>query len=215
MTFSVKAAIIAAVTISIAAGIGATAPGMAQNVVISSIAGMNDPEPQPVPTMAEALADLEQDAPATFQTAEIDDGAERASYATLAAAVAAQPIEAGDDELNCLAVGIYYESKGEPLEGQLAVAEVILNRADSGRFPRTVCGVLKQRGQFSFVRGGTLPQPPSGAKAWKTAVAVAKVAHGDMWDSKVSDALFFHARYVTPGWRKARVGSVGNHIFYR
>lgn len=162
--------------------------------------------------MAEALADLETDAPADdSHTASAD----KADYATLAAAVAAQPMGTDDDELNCLAAGIYYESKGEPLEGQLAVAEVILNRSTSGRFPRSVCGVLKQRGQFSFVRGGSIPQPPAGSKAWKTALAVAKVARADEWDSRFSNALYFHATHVSPGWRRARVGSVGNHIFYR
>lgn len=212
MTFSVRAAIIAATTLCIAAGIGATAPGVAQ--VTDNVASINDPNLTQVPTMAEALADLEADAPAdTLQSeAAIQDDAD---YASLAAAVAAQPLAIDSDELNCLAAGVYYESKGEPLEGQLAVAEVILNRTTSGRFPRTVCGVLKQRGQFSFVRGGSIPQPPAGAKAWKTALAVAKVARADAWDSRVSKALFFHASRVSPGWRKARIGSVGNHIFYR
>jgi len=210
---------IAAVTIAFAAGIGATAPGVARQAETAPSASNNGPDLQQVPTMAEALADLEADAPAaptnavvqTFADADGDD----ADYATLAAAVAAQPLAIDDEELNCLAIGVYYESKGEPLEGQLAVAEVILNRTESGRFPRSVCGVLKQRGQFSFVRGGQLPQPPESARAWKTALAVAKVARGEMWDSKVSNALYFHARYVSPGWRRARVGSVGNHIFYR
>lgn len=215
MTFSARAAIVAAVTLVFAAGIGATAPGVAREAEKSPLAQLNDPELQQVPTMAEALAVLETDATALpSETESTEDGAE-ADYATLAAAVAAQPLEIDDAELNCLAIGVYYESKGEPLEGQLAVAEVILNRAESGRFPRSVCGVLKQRGQFSFVRGGRLPQPPEGARAWKTALAVAQVARGDMWDSKVSNALFFHARHVSPGWRRARVGSVGNHIFYR
>lgn len=214
MSFSARAALIAAVTLVFAAGIGATAPGVAREAEKTPLAGINVPELQQVPTMAEALADLETETPADSSETLIEDGAD-ADYATLAAAVAAQPFEADDAELNCLAIGVYYESKGEPLEGQLAVAEVILNRAESGRFPRTVCGVLKQRGQFSFVRGGQLPQPPESARAWKTALAVARVARGDMWDSKVSNALFFHARHVSPGWRRARVGSVGNHIFYR
>lgn len=215
MSFSARAAAIAAVTLVFAAGIGATAPGVAREAEKSPLAGINDPELQQVPTMGEALADLETETPAAPAPSEtpIDDG--DAAYATLAAAVAAQPLEVDDAELNCLAIGVYYESKGEPLEGQLAVAEVILNRAQSGRFASTVCGVLKQRGQFSFVRGGQLPQPPESARAWKTALAVARVARGDIWDSKVSNALYFHARYVSPGWRRARVGSVGNHIFYR
>jgi len=218
MSFSARAAIIAAVTLAFAAGIGATAPGVARQAETAPSVSNNSPDLQQVPTMAEALADLEADAPAASTNAVVQtlaDAGDDADYATLAAAVAAQPLAIDDEELNCLAIGVYYESKGEPLEGQLAVAEVILNRTESGRFPRSVCGVLKQRGQFSFVRGGQLPQPPEGARAWKTALAVAKVAREDMWDSKVSNALYFHARHVSPGWRRARLGSVGNHIFYR
>jgi spore germination cell wall hydrolase CwlJ-like protein len=136
-------------------------------------------------------------------------------FATLSAAVAAQDAPAAlDSELNCLAVGVYYEAKSEPLAGQLAVAEVIINRTTSGRFPRTLCSVIKQRGQFSFVRGGQLPTPPANAQ-WRKALAVAQVAKKDLWDSPVGEALYFHARYVNPGWKRPRVGTVGNHIFYR
>lgn len=211
MTFSFRAAIIAATTLTVAAGIGATAPGVAGEAEKTPVQAINEAAAEQVPTMGESLAALDADDAAITQDSESDS----ASYATLAAAVAAQDAVADDAEHNCLAIGVYYESKGEPLEGQLAVAEVILNRAKSGRFPASVCGVLTQRGQFSFVRNGRLPQPPASARAWKTALAVAQVARDDAWDSRVSDALFFHARYVSPGWRRARVGSVGNHIFYR
>ncbi len=200
---------IAATTLTIAAGIGATAPGIAGEAEKTPVQAINEAAAEQVPTMGESLAALDAD------EAAIAEDSDSAAYATLAAAVAAQDAIADDAELNCLAIGVYYESKGEPLEGQLAVAEVILNRAKSGRFPASVCGVLTQRGQFSFVRGGRLPQPPASARAWKTALAVAQVARDDSWDSSVSNALFFHARYVSPGWRRARVGSVGNHIFYR
>ncbi len=214
MSFSFRAAIIAATTLTLAAGIGATAPGVAAEADKTPVQAINEAATEQVPTMAESLAALEAD-DAQAITAEMADDSDTETHATLAAAVAAQDAVAADAELNCLAIGVYYESKGEPLEGQLAVAEVILNRAKSGRFPASVCGVLTQRGQFSFVRGGRLPQPPASARAWKTALAVAQVARDDAWDSRVSNALFFHARYVSPGWRKARVGSVGNHIFYR
>lgn len=200
---------IAATTLTIAAGIGATAPGIAGEAEKTPVQAINEAAAEQVPTMGESLAALDAD------DAAIPQDSDSATYATLAAAVAAQDAIADDAELNCLAIGVYYESKGEPLEGQLAVAEVILNRAKSGRFPASVCGVLTQRGQFSFVRGGRLPQPPASTRAWKTALAVAQVARDDSWDSSVSNALFFHARYVSPGWRRARVGSVGNHIFYR
>lgn len=122
---------------------------------------------------------------------------------------------AGSRELECLATGIYFESKGEPLTGQLAVGQVIANRAQSGRFPSTYCGVLLQRGQFSFVRGGSLPSAPKSSKQWQTAVAMAKIVAQGLKDSAASNALFFHARYVSPRWRLKRVAAIGNHIFYR
>ncbi|MGN5375401.1 cell wall hydrolase [Sphingomonas hankookensis] len=106
-------------------------------------------------------------------------------------------------------------SKGEPLTGQLAVADVILNRATSGRFPTSACAVLTQRGQFSFVKGGRLPDVDTSRPAWKTAVAIARIARQDLWDSPAEGALFFHARRVSPNWGKTRVASLGNHIFYR
>ncbi|MFL6772557.1 MAG: cell wall hydrolase [Sphingomicrobium sp.] len=124
--------------------------------------------------------------------------------------------EAGSREVECLAVGIYFESKSEPLSGQLAVGQVIANRAKSGgRFPPSYCGVLFQRGQFSFVHGRSLPAVPRSSKQWQTAVAVAKIVDQDLKDSEVGNALFFHARYVSPGWRLKRVASIGNHVFYR
>ena len=121
----------------------------------------------------------------------------------------------GTREIECLAVGIYYESKGEPLMGQLAVGEVIANRAESPKFASTYCGVLLQRGQFSFIRGGKIPSPPRSSKAWKTAVAVAKIVDQDLKDSAADEALFFHAKRVSPRWKLKRVASIGNHVFYR
>ena len=124
--------------------------------------------------------------------------------------------DAGSHELECLATGIYFESKSEPLAGQLAVGKVIANRADShGRFPGTYCGVLFQRGQFSFVHGHSLPNVSHSSKQWQTAVAIAKIVDQDLKESAVGDALFFHARYVSPGWHLKRVASIGNHVFYR
>src|SRR5437762_2002308 len=122
----------------------------------------------------------------------------------------------GSRELDCLATGIYFESKSEPLAGQLAVGRVIANRAASGgRFPATYCGVLFQRGQFSFVHGHSFPSVPRSNKLWQTAVAVAKIVDQRLKESSIGNALFFHARYVSPGWRMKRVASIGNHVFYR
>ena len=124
--------------------------------------------------------------------------------------------DAGSRDLECLAVGIYFESKSEPLAGQLAVGEVIANRANSnGRFPSTYCGVLFQRGQFSFVRGRSWPAVNKSGRQWQNAVAIAKIVDQDLKDSAVGNALFFHAKHVSPRWRLKRVASVGNHVFYR
>lgn len=120
-----------------------------------------------------------------------------------------------DEEMRCLAVAVYYEAKGEPLEGQLAVAQVILNRRDSGRFANSVCGVVYQRGQFSFTWDGR-PDSPSNSAMWQTAQAIAMIAAADDWREIVPDATHFHARRVAPGWsRLQRVSAVGNHVFYR
>lgn len=167
------------------------------------------PQALPTPTYPAPVATT----PPT-ETAAVDDD-DTVAYPTLAAAVAAQPIEASDEQLRCLAGAIYFESKGEPLAGQLAVAEVILNRVAARRFGETVCDVVTQRGQFSFVRGGRIPSIPTGRASYRTAVAVAKVAMNDAWDSPAGKALFFHARRVSPGWNKTQVASIGNHVFYR
>lgn len=124
--------------------------------------------------------------------------------------------EAGNREVECLATGIYFESKGEPLAGQLAVGKVIANRTQSGgRFPSSYCGVLFQRGQFSFIHGGRMPSVSHGNKQWQTAVAVAKIVDQGLQQSIAGNALFFHARYVAPAWHLKRVASIGNHVFYR
>lgn len=120
-----------------------------------------------------------------------------------------------DAETDCLARAVYFESKGEPLAGQLSVAEVIINRSQSRRFPSTICGVVRQAGQFSFVRRGYIPQPPQASRDWRTAVAIARIATQDLADGSAPNALFFHARRVNPRWRLTRVATVGNHVFYR
>jgi hypothetical protein len=138
----------------------------------------------------------------------------KADLATLVAQMRSS--DPGSRELECLAVGIYFESKSEPLAGQLAVGEVIANRANSnGRFPSSYCGVLFQRKQFSFIRGRALPAVPRSSRQWTTAVAIAKIVDQDLKDSAADKALFFHAKRVSPGWKLKRIASIGNHIFYR
>jgi N-acetylmuramoyl-L-alanine amidase len=120
-----------------------------------------------------------------------------------------------DAQQECLAGAVYFEAKGEPLHGQLSVAEVILNRARSGRFPASACGVVKQRGQFSFIRGGRFPAIARTSLAWRRAVAIAHIAVQDLAESPAPRALFFHAKRVSPRWHLTRVAAIGNHIFYR
>src|SRR5688572_9973380 len=138
--------------------------------------------------------------------------------ASLAALVATMPADAQlSRDLQCLAEAIYFEARGEPLDGQLAVGEVIVNRTTSGRYPSDYCSVVTQPGQFSFVRGGRIPSPDEGSPAWTRARAIAQIAHQDLWNSAADDALFFHARYVNPGWarRKVKLAAIDSHIFYR
>lgn len=117
-----------------------------------------------------------------------------------------------DDTMRCLATTVYFESKGEPLKGQLAVAQVVLNRV--GAFGKDVCAVVTAPKQFSFVRGGALPAPRHGP-AWDTARAIALIAATKSWGDVVGDAKYFHATHVAPGWGLERVASIGNHVFYR
>lgn len=132
--------------------------------------------------------------------------------------VAAMPdTDALSDQMECLAGAVYFESRGEPLSGQLAVADVIINRAESGVFPSDYCGVVYQRSQFSFVRGGRMPAIQRDSAAWTRAVAIARIAHEGLWKSPADDALYFHAKYVHPGWSRTKVAlaTIDSHVFYR
>jgi len=122
-----------------------------------------------------------------------------------------------DAELRCLAAAVYFEARGEPLAGQLAVAQVIINRSKDPRFPRTYCGVVAQPGQFSFMRDRRMPRLPIPGRAWARAVAIATIADRGLWPSAAKGAVFFHARHVKPRWSrgKTRLAQIDTHIFYR
>ena len=123
-----------------------------------------------------------------------------------------------DRDVRCLAENVYYESRGEPLKGQLAVAKVTLNRLEEG-YAKSVCGVVKQGCQFSWVCNGPLTRPfgPS----WNTAIGIALVALNESGriEDPTNGATYFHATYIEwqPGWRKVQesVRQIGNHVFYR
>ncbi len=120
-------------------------------------------------------------------------------------------------DLRCLAQAIYFEARGEPIEGQLAVAEVVINRAKSGLYPDNYCDVVTQPAQFSFVRHGQIPTADESSAAWQRAEAIAEIAEQNLWRSKASGALYFHATYVRPSWarQKVELAQIDTHIFYR
>ncbi|QGP79623.1 cell wall hydrolase [Sphingobium sp. CAP-1] len=221
MSFRLKAAIAAAFALSAAAAV--TASDM-------SIAGESIPSATSIPA-ALAQAPSAGTKPAVIFAAPREIAQPLASVAkgdtvfstdsevpatSLAALVDAQGApEQLDGDMKCLAGAVYFESKGESLEGQLAVARVIINRAKSGRFADSLCGVVYQPSQFSFVRGHAMPPIRLESRDWREAVAIAQIAADDSWDSLAEGALFFHARRVSPGWGKARLASIDNHVFYR
>ena len=170
---------------------------------------VSHPVVQPLPSESAVAAS------AAMQDAQVD--AEVApTAASLSELVDDQPHPAElSNELRCLAGAIYFEAKSESLPGQLAVGRVVVNRAKSGRFPSSYCGVVYQPSQFSFVRGRSMPSINTGSQDWKEAVAIAQIAHSNTWKSPAEGALFFHATRVSPGWRLTRMARVDNHVFYR
>lgn len=235
MRFPFRAAALSAVVLSCCAAVAVADPSVASEAdAVPTVAyidhaasgltaenlGLNDlddsavlPVPQsetPSPVASHAMAPVFPDRTPDLTTPE--RGSRRSLADLVGDHVSADTI---DGEHECLARAVYYESQGESLVGQLSVAEVIINRSRSGRFASSICGVVRQPGQFSFVRRGHIPQPPQGARNWRTAVAISRIALADLADSPAENALFFHARRVNPGWRLRRVATVGNHVFYR
>lgn len=121
-------------------------------------------------------------------------------------------------ELSCLAKNIYHEARGEPIEGQLAVAIVTLNRVNHSDFPDDICAVVYQRNatvcQFSWVCDKSLSIRD--LTKFVQAVEIARIAiEGRESIEEISKALYYHADYVNPGWhRKTKVAKIGRHIFY-
>lgn len=116
----------------------------------------------------------------------------------------------------CLATAIYHESRGEPLPGQFAVAEVIIRRQRSGRWPDTVCGVVYQRMQFAWTRREV--RVDTGSGAWRQSLAVAKaawVSRWNGWGAATFCADHFHSGRP-PGWAEGMTVDrvIGGHVFY-
>ena len=135
------------------------------------------------------------------------------------------PVEAADrfEELYCLAKNIYFESRNQPKLGQIAVAQVTMNRVNSPKFPNTVCGVVKQGGekrnrcQFSWYCDGKSDEHEGGA-AWDESVYLALLLYSEEFTIDVTEgALWYHATYVSPSWAEhyEKTVRINEHIFYR
>ena len=218
MSRILNTASVAAVGMTVATMLVMAEPGFANDLAAQASLPMAASASTDVPELLQR-ADLSTET--TVDTPPITDDQTDAEPApvtaeSLAALVAATPVpDTLDPELRCLAGAVYFESRGESLSGQLAVAHVVINRAESGRFPKSLCGVVHQPSQFSFVRGGKMPAIRESSTLWSNAVAIAQIARNDSWKNQAPGALFFHARHVSPGWRKTRVAQIDNHIFYR
>jgi len=125
-------------------------------------------------------------------------------------------------ERRCLATAIYFEARGEPVRGQVAVAQVILNRVRSPLFPQTICGVVyqgqMQKGcQFSFTCDGHTDIPRDNDQ-WALAQDISRqITAGELWLPEVGYSTFYHANYVSPNWAGGmnKIDKIGNHIFYK
>ena len=134
--------------------------------------------------------------------------------------LATLPAPTGDAQWECLRKAIYFESRGETLRGQFAVAEVILNRVDSPDYPGSICGVVEQRGgggcQFSYICDGRADTMRDDGAMWR-AGRIARVMMDGAPRALTMGATHFHTRGVRPGWsnRFAQTAAIGAHFFYR
>jgi spore germination cell wall hydrolase CwlJ-like protein len=127
-----------------------------------------------------------------------------------------------EQELECLALNIYFEARNEPSEGRAAVGHVVLNRVSDSRFPDTVCKVVRQGGeqvrhrcQFSWWCDG-LSDRPKNLAVWETSKAMAGDVYWGRSEDPTNGALWYHADYVMPYWGRVyeRGPKIGRHIFY-
>ena len=163
-------------------------------------------EDRPVPSVAsEQLAYARASAPITTE------------YAT------GEVMRVAEKQLWCLATAIYFEARGESYRGQVAVAQVVLNRVKDYRYPDTICAVVFQNQhrrnacQFSFACDG-IPEVVNDRKSWAQAEEIAKkVTQGQLYLTEVGDATHYHATYVRPAWapRMNKVTQIGLHVFYK
>lgn len=127
-------------------------------------------------------------------------------------------------QLECLAKNIYFEAGSEPFEGKVAVAQVTLNRSESGKFPNDICRVIYQKNvfydkivcQFSWYCEQNGKLQPKHTQVYEESYEVAKkvLLEGFRLDV-LKEAMYYHADYVNPGWGKPKITKIGRHIFYK
>jgi len=151
---------------------------------------MAAPAPAPIP----AMAPIPDPAPA-------DEPAPRRNASA-----------AMDNELECLAKVVLHEAGNQGRTGMIAVAEVVMNRLRNPRFPKTICGVILQRGQFFNVHAYN---PQGRDSRWGRAVEIARAVRDGEAERVTNGALFFRAHYGAPFPGRTRVATIGGHAFYR
>ena len=127
-------------------------------------------------------------------------------------------------QLTCLATNIYYEAGNQPFEGKVAVAQVTMNRTESGLYPADICKTIYQKNivyekvlcQFSWVCDRAVIARPVNRANFKESEEVAKkvLLEGFRLPS-LKDAMYFHGDYINPGWKREKIAKIGNHIFYK
>ncbi|WP_166039915.1 cell wall hydrolase [Sphingosinicella sp. YJ22] len=173
------------------------------------------PAPQAAVIEAPALPQTSVPAPQASAAAPVQPAIVETPAVVAPEAPAAEESEAvsvSARELECMTKVILYEAGAESRTGQVAVAQVVMNRVESPRFPDSICGVIYQRGQFSAIRSFN---PPRNAR-WNRAMALARDVL-DGHEAVVGEALYFHATRVRPAFvrSRTRVATIGNHVFYR
>ena len=126
-------------------------------------------------------------------------------------------------QLGCLAKNIYYEAGSEPFEGKVAVAQVTINRVESGQFPDDVCKTIYQKNviyekvicQFSWACDRDSGRPPNNANYKESMEVAKKVLLEEFRLPALKEAMYYHADYINPNWRREKITKIGHHIFYK
>ena len=127
-------------------------------------------------------------------------------------------------QLACLSKNIYYEAGSEPFEGKVAVAQVTLNRVNSGQFPNDVCKTIYQKNvfyekiicQFSWTCDrDSGSRPPNNSNYRESEEVAKKVLLEEFRLPGLKEAMYYHADYINPGWKREKITKIGHHIFYK